>query len=193
MNRAARVVTAIAVGVALGAAASISNRFESPATFLLNAGWAWAALPVAVGWIVGFVKLAVFAAPLAGFSAVLAYYLSDSILGGTPLSFYATDIVVWLIAFAVIGSAMGFVGVRARRPGLVGSLAALIVPLGASIEMIWLPRWPAFAERSWSLGAAQVIVWVGSAVVFIVVIWRLRTEQRSSWCDDATISIGRGF
>jgi len=157
----------IVLGAMFGVAASMSNYvLQSPITFILNSGWAWAAVPVWAGALQGTRPGAVCAGPLAGAAAVFGYYLSDSALGGTPFEEYWFDVSAWLIGYAVVGSVFALIGFTARSGRLAGLLARLFVPTGAVVEMIFLPRWPV-VDAGPDLHMAQVIVWIAAAVVIV--------------------------
>jgi hypothetical protein len=61
------------------------------------------------------------------------------------------------------GSVLGVVGAAIRRPGLLGLLAALTVPLGAAAQMILMPPRP-HATMTPSIVLAEVIVWTASVL-----------------------------
>lgn len=167
MNSASRLLIAIALGAAFGIASSASNHtMQSPITFLLNAGWAWAAVPVWAGAMQNTKPQAAMVGPVTGATAVFGYYLSDSALGGTPFEAYWYEVVYWLVGYAIVGSAFALIGFAVRSKSLAGLLAGVFVPVGAFIEMILLPRWPV-VDVGPGLHIAQAIVWVAASLAVV--------------------------
>src|SRR5690606_27075548 len=106
------------------------------ASQLLDAGWAWAALAVAAGWLARTPLRGAIAGPLALIAATAAYFVMDSVLRGDPLLQF--EVLVWWVASLIFGAPLGVIGAGIRRPGAIGLLAALTVPIGATVQMIWL-------------------------------------------------------
>ncbi|MPQ99309.1 hypothetical protein GB931_15570 [Modestobacter sp. I12A-02628] len=94
---------AVAGGAVFGATTSLVNALSSPygqlaltdgplrrlavvASLLLDAGWAWAALAVAGGWLAGGVRRGALTGSLALLGAVPAYYVTDAAGRGEELS-----------------------------------------------------------------------------------------------------------
>lgn len=194
-------VVAIAVGVVFGAATSLVNDVSSPygmigsqlggtglmwpaevASKLLDAGWAWAGLAVATGWLAGANARGAIAGVLALLAATTGYFGMDSILWDEPgidsglwdglSSFYLywPEMRFWWLASLASGPILGVVGASIRRPGVIGLLAGLTVPVGASVQMIWLTGAPPEADPA--LDWARAIVWLGAAVGAVIVIAR---------------------
>ena len=155
------------IGVGFGAATSLSNDLSSDygrlgshltgsswqpvfrfLSLLLDAGWAWAALAVAVGWLAGTSVRGAVAGVLALVAATTNYYALDSVLRQEPFSGYEGELELWLMAGLVLGSALGVVGASARRPGVIGVLAKLTVPVGAALQMTLLPPRPRRGART---------------------------------------------
>jgi hypothetical protein len=151
---------------------------QSPMTFLLNAGWAWAAVPVFAGALQQSKLLAALAGPFAGAAAVFGYYLSDSALGGTPFTAYVYEVTFWLVGYVVVGSAFALIGFAARSNTLAGLFAKSFVPTGAFIEMIFLPRWPV-VDPGPDLHIAQAIVWVAAVLAVVgFTLWYLTARRQ---------------
>lgn len=183
--------TTLALGVGFGATASFSNSVGSPgrtvptgwarvaevASLLLGAGWAWAALAVAAGWLVGAKVRGAGAGIAALIAATTTYYGLDSVLRGEPLALYRAEMLLWCVVSLVIGSALGVVGASIRRPGVIGLIAGLTVPVGAAVQMAVLP--PGFngyianPEAVW----ARLIVWVAAALSVAIVMNRFLAER----------------
>ncbi|SCL17111.1 hypothetical protein GA0074694_1896 [Micromonospora inyonensis] len=147
------------------------------ASLILDAGWAWAGTAVLVGWLVsrhtrpatGVLRGAV-AGALALLFATTAYYGMDVIFDGGAWWYRATR--YWLIGSVVLGPALGIVGASIRRPGPVGTLAALLVPAGAALQMVVLPPPP----DSLMAQPVRLTVWL-SAAAATVLIMRARSRR----------------
>ncbi|MFF7216129.1 hypothetical protein ACFZAU_37305 [Streptomyces sp. NPDC008238] len=133
---------------------------------LMDAGWCWAALGVAAGWLGASWGRGVAAAMSALFSATVGYFVTESAAGTDAMS----AIVVWLAVCVFLGPALGVIGAAIRRPGLVGLLAALVVPVGAATQMVVLPPRPHLTVTPGIL-AAEIIVWAGAV---LGAAWALR-------------------
>ena len=179
-------VVALAVGGVFGAATSLINDVSSPygmmgrrmgdtgwrwaaevASKLLDAGWAWAGLAVAMGWMAGAGARGAVAGVLALLAATTAYFGMDSLLlEGSPEGTFADywyEMRFWWLASVVLGPALGVVGASIGRPGVIGLLAGLTVPVGATVQMIWLTGSPPL-EVDPAMDWARMIVWVAAAV-----------------------------
>jgi hypothetical protein len=147
------------------------------ASLVLDAGWAWAATAVLVGWLVsrhtrsaaGMLRGAV-AGGLALVLATTAYYGMDVLFDGGAWWDMATR--YWLIGSVVLGPALGVAGALIRRPGPAGTLAALLVPAGAALQMVVLPPPP----DSLMAQPVRLTVW-GSAAVATVLITLARDRR----------------
>ncbi|MFI6316880.1 hypothetical protein ACIBG8_05145 [Nonomuraea sp. NPDC050556] len=100
----------------------------------------------------------------------------ETVRAGGPLSsWYATEPLVWWVASVVLGGPLGVVGAWARRPGVVGLLARLTVPVGAAVQMVVLP--PGRNEVVEIMG--KTAVWAGA----VVLLWaELRRRRQSPTC-----------
>jgi hypothetical protein len=149
------------------------------ASFVLDAGWAWAALAVAVGWMAtGRVRAAVAGAG-ALVAATLAYYLADSFHRAEPLATYLPELGLWCAAGLALGSVLGLVGAAGRRPGPAGFLARLTVPAGAAVQMAVAA--PGLSGRAVPVEAvwARSVVWVAAATSAALVLARSSRQQHS--------------
>ncbi|WP_141725108.1 DUF6518 family protein [Micromonospora pallida] len=146
------------------------------ASLVLNAGWAWAGAAVLVGWLVsrhprpavGLLRGAA-AGALTLVFATVAYYGMDVLSDGGPWWYGATG--YWLIASVLLGPVLGVVGALIRRPGPVGTLAALLVPAGAALQMVVLPPPP----DSLMAQPVRLTVWTSAAIATVLII---RTRGR---------------
>ncbi|MEU7899860.1 hypothetical protein AB0B45_44320 [Nonomuraea sp. NPDC049152] len=192
-----RTFGAALVGVAFGAGTSLVNALSSPysrlgapldgtlwggaakvLSLLVDSGWAWAALAVGVGWLVGGLVRAGLAGVAALMAATAAYYAMDALLRDEPLSWFWQETVLWWGAGVVFGSALGVVGASIRRPGVIGLLAGLSVPVGAAAQMVVLPPGPSLAVTSATVWA-QALVWAGALLGAALVIARFVTRRRT--------------
>jgi hypothetical protein len=145
------VLGACALGAGFGAATSLSNRYDSHvepdsfarvASLVLDAGWAWAALAVVAGWLAAAPARGAVAGVVALLAATTVYYGTDTLIGDDALALYWPELLRWWLASAVAGSVLGAIGAYGRRPGAVGLLAGLTIPIGATVQMIVSPPGP---------------------------------------------------
>jgi hypothetical protein len=112
-------------------------------------------------------------------AAVTAYYGLDSVLRGEPFAWYQAEMLRWWVASLVIGLALGTVGAMVRRPGVVGLVAGLTVPVGAALQMVVLPPgldgYTDNPEAVW----ARLIVWVAAALSGAVATARFFLAKRA--------------
>ncbi|GIH28360.1 hypothetical protein Aph01nite_66700 [Acrocarpospora phusangensis] len=206
-------MSSLAAGAGFGAATSLVNAIshsyadlESSAyttsgwsvaeimSVLLDSGWAWAGLAVAVGWLVtrpgerGAAALTHGAAAgvLALIAAVAVYGAVDIIRNDAPIAWYLPEAIVWWISSVILGGPLGAVGACARQPGVLGLLARLTVPVGATVQMILLP--PGRNEVVRVIG--QTVVWTAAAVSIgiVVVHYLFATRRRRSESADRPAS-----
>ena len=197
MRPRSSLLVALAVGAAFGAATALVNDVSSPygtigsrmgetgwrwaaevASKLLDGGWVWAGLAVAMGWMAGASARGAVAGVLALLAATTAYFGMDSALLEGPRGMFAGfwgEMRFWWLASVVLGPPLGAVGAGVGRPGVVGLLAGLTVPVGATVQTIWLPSGPtATPAEHW----ARAIVLVAAAAAAGVVIARFGTRPR---------------
>ncbi|MFJ2033305.1 hypothetical protein [Streptosporangium sp. NPDC087985] len=196
-------VSALLIGAGFGAATSLVNAIshhyadlESRTattggvsvieimSVLLDSGWAWAGSAVAVGWLVtraeesrpAALTRGAVAGALSLLAATAAYSIADTIRSDGPLSsWYESESLVWWVTSIVFGAPLGAVGACVMRPGVIGLLARLTVPVGAAVQMIVLP--PGRNEVIATMG--KTVVWVAAAVtVCFVVVRFLSVEGR---------------
>ena len=142
----------LVLGVALGVATSWAdanagglepNELVRATGMVLNSGSAWAALAVVSGWLIARPVASAFAGAGALMAAVAAYYVFGVLAGDrTHVGFTGVSGVVrmWLVLAVVAGPILGLSGALARRPGLVGLVAMLVVPIGILVEMLGVRR-----------------------------------------------------
>lgn len=189
---------AVLLGIALGAATAAVDVVaggldQTPAwravSMLLNAGCVWAGLAVLGGWILGTPWRGALAGVGSLASAVGAYYGYGLISGDRAgIGFGGTSgtVRMWLVLAVVAGPLLGSAGALARRSGLVGTIAALVVPVGATVEMLVLRSLgpEAFRVDPWQAWTqvAVVVAAVGGAALAVARTSRPRLTS-GRWTD----------
>ncbi|MFD5749712.1 hypothetical protein [Streptomyces sp. NPDC127033] len=183
----------IVAGMGFGAVTSLVNALSSPymelgmsftgtvwakaakvLSLLMDAGWSWAALAVAMGWMAGTWVRGALVGALALVAATVAYYVTDAFVSGA-----GTDMVTWLMVGLPFGLVLGVVGAAIRQPGLVGLLAALTVPMGAAVQMVVMPPRPHLTLTP-AIILAEVIVWTAAVLGAGWAVYRFWTERRAA-------------
>ena len=140
------VLLGVTLGVATSAVDVVAGGLDQTppwraASMLLNAGWVWAGLAVLGGWLLATPWRGAVAGVVSLISAVAAYYCYGLVLGdrvGLGFSGLSAQVRLWLIMAVLAGPLLGLAGALAHRCGLVGLIAALVVPVGATVEMLVL-------------------------------------------------------
>ena len=107
------------------------------ASLVVNAGAAWAGVAVLGGWLLGSVRRGVLGGPLALVAAVAAYYLLGAVVGSEDPGGSSTLIAFYGCFALLAGPPLGAVGGALRKRNGVGLVAALVLPLGAAVELAW--------------------------------------------------------
>ncbi|MGW2212827.1 DUF6518 family protein [Streptomyces sp. NPDC001781] len=187
---------AVVAGLVFGSLTSVTNVLSSPygeigarvagsavgetsrvLSFLLDAGWAWAALAVTVGWAAVTPGRGALCGVAALTSATVSYYVVDHYLWDA-----GSDMLFWLLFGVPAGPVLGWVGSLIRRPGWTGLCAALVVPVGAAVQMAVLPPGAGLIDADPATVAAG-IVWTGAALSAAVALhrfWRQRSANESA-------------
>lgn len=132
--------------------AVLDSASAAPTQFVgavLNSGTAWAGVAVAAGALLRRPRPAVVAGWLGGTVGLGAFYVVAARLHDLPLSAYAPRIAFWWAVALVCCAPLGFAGTLLRRPGAVGLLARLVVPVGALAEAVLHP--PGGPAVRWTL------------------------------------------
>jgi hypothetical protein len=205
-------LTTAALGATFGTTTSLVNNVpvllgevgqahtdDSPATWIaiflsliLDSSWAWAALGFALGWLTGTAAraaTAVSVAAVAGATGLLmataSYYVTDllfSIAGD-----WAT-VAYWVIRAVVFGPPLGVAGALARRPGTVGFLAGLTVPVGAALNLLVLPPGSGAPGESSATAYAELSVWAAAAVGAAALTLRFSRDRAVPPQDDLRLA-----
>lgn len=147
--RGLRVVVAVLIGVALGvfdaavlahAGATGSGTWRA-ASIVSNFALIWAGVAVLAGWIVARWALSALAGLLALLGAVLAYYAYGVQYASRTWEEVQAATVFWSVVALVGGPLLGLVGAACHRPGALGVLARLVLPLGLVAQVAWRLRW----------------------------------------------------
>ncbi|MGW5253600.1 hypothetical protein ACWERW_11340 [Streptomyces sp. NPDC004012] len=124
---------------------SVWSQMAEFVSLLTDAGWAWAATAVGVGWMVSAgirPRTGLLVGALAGFvaltAATIVFYGINLLVGG---DFYWVQVLFWWARSLLLGLPLGAMGAVIRRPP-AGILAALVVPVGAVLNIIVLPPPP---------------------------------------------------
>ncbi|MEU1417903.1 hypothetical protein [Streptomyces sp. NPDC005731] len=172
-----KITGAVVAGSVFGSLTSLANAVSSPygpigarvaasagagagtvVSLLLDAGWSWAALAVVVGWAVATPARGALGGAAALTAATVSYYVMDAYVWDA-----GTDMVVWLVVGVPLGLVLGAVGALVRRPGLTGLFAALVVPVGAAVQMVVIPPGEGLIDARLATTAAG-IVWAAAAL-----------------------------
>ena len=141
---------------------------------LLNAGVAWAGLPVLAGWLVRRPVPGAVAGVGTAVGALVVHYAVGTLLGVFGPGIWASNL-AWFGVAAVTAGPLGLVGVLARRRGAVGLLARLVGPAGALLEPVVTgsltpPRFPTTGpDRVSDVVSGGVLVLAGAVAVAVVV------------------------
>lgn len=183
----------ILLGFALGAVTAAVDVVagglgQTPAwravSMLLNAGCVWAGLAVLGGWILGTPWRGAVAGVGSLASAVAAYYCYGRVSGdrvGIGLSTLSGTVRMWLVLAVLVGPLLGVAGALARRSGLVGMIAALVVPVGATVEMLVLRSLgpETFRVDPWQAWTQAAVV-VAAACGAVVAVRRASSPRLAS-------------
>lgn len=138
---------------------------------LVNSGTAWAGLGIVAGWLVRRVPQAVLAGLVAGTLALLIHYGLGRLLGVFPPEVWASNS-SWFLAAAITGGPLGLIGAAARRRGLLGVLARLVVPVAALAEPVVVGMFTQPEILPWPDRASSAIA--GGALVAVGLVGLLR-------------------
>ena len=119
---------------------------------------------MAAGWLVGASARGAAAAVSTLLAATTAYYGMDSVLRQETPAVYWNEMLRWWSTSVVLGPALGVVGASIGRPGVIGLLAGLTLPVGATVETNWPTGDPRIATSAINC-ARVIVVWVGAGVV----------------------------
>jgi hypothetical protein len=150
--QASRWLSVVGLGMALGVATAWvdvraggleQDGLWRAASMVLNSGSAWAALAVVGGLLIGRPLAGAVAGTVALVAAVVGYYAFGVLAGdrtSVGLAGVSGAIRMWALLAVVVGPVLGLAGALVRRPGPVGLIAVLVVPVGVVVEMVGLRR-----------------------------------------------------
>jgi hypothetical protein len=149
-------------------------------SLILDSGWAWAALAFALGWLTGTSARLADAArsgALSGATGLLvatpAYYATDLLFGIDG----GSEIGYWVARALVFGLPLGVAGALARRPGPIGFLARLTVPVGTAMSMVMFPMRTGRPGESSAAIWAELTIWAAVVVVTFRLVWIQRRRR----------------
>lgn len=187
----------LAAGAALGGGAAVANGvplllgevgepradrsgWSQAAEFVslvLDSGWAWAATAVVVGWLVSDSRRPGAAVRIGAVAGCAALVVATAVYYGGELLFNGGagwgEVRYWWIRSLVLGLPLGAVGATIRRPGPAGMVAALVVPVGAALNMVLLPP-PADSPVA---EPVLLTVWGGAAAATVIAVRVLRARR----------------
>jgi hypothetical protein len=102
----------------------------------------------------------------------------DQLLRAEPL--LDSDIWLWCAGSLLLGLPLGAVGACARRPGLPGVLAALVVPVGAAVQVVVLAPVVDAPQVAVEAVWARWLVLLLAAVAAVVIVVRHRRARAAS-------------
>jgi hypothetical protein len=176
---ASRWLSAVGLGVALGVVSAWvdvrAGGLEQDgswraASMVLNSGSAWAALAVVGGWLIGRPLAGAVAGTVAVVAAVVGYYAFGVLAGDrTDVGFAGVSgaVRMWALLAVVVGPVLGLAGALVRRPGLIGLVAALVVPVGVVVRRLSGQTFAVDPALAWAqaMMVAAAVLGAGSALV----------------------------
>jgi Family of unknown function (DUF6518) len=173
------VLAGLVIGAFWGALSAFTNSLDSPVSLIVNAGWAWAGVAVLAGRLAGTLPAGAAAGAGSLIATTTAYYLLDAVLRDESVGLYQAEMLYWWLAAIVVGPVLGVIGVTSRRPGALGLLARLTVPVGAIVEMLWQPRTPSselvrVAGMDWVRPITCAVAAIAIGVLIVAYVRRSR-------------------
>lgn len=193
-RRAWLVVTAVVIVVAVVSLASnwvsveeleggrpVTSLLRKTVSMVVNSGTLWAGLAVLAGWAARRPLTAGVAGVLVSEAALVLHYGLGQALGMYDSEIWGSNL-SWFVAGATVCAPLGLVGLVARRRGLWGLAARLVLPLGALAEP-WVTGmftglkhagWP---ERWSSIACGVLLLVCGGLGVLVVLLGALRRRR----------------
>lgn len=149
---------------------------------VVNSGTVWGGLPILAGWLVRRPRQAVAAGIVACLVALFVHYGAGRLFGMFDATVW-TENQFWFVLAVVMGGPLGVVGAIARRNDQWGLLAALIVPVAAVLEPLYLgmfsmPEIMPWPERASSAVSAAVLIAAGTVGAATILIRHRREPVR---------------
>jgi hypothetical protein len=176
--RASRWLSVVGLAMALGVATAWvdvraggleQDGLWRAASMVLNSGSAWAALAVVGGWLIGRPLAGAVAGTVALVAAVVGYYAFGVLAGDRTdvgIAGVSGAVRMWALLAVVVGPVLGLAGALVHRPGAVGLIAVLVVPVGVVVEMVGLRR---LSGETFAVDPA--LAWAQAGMVVGAILW----------------------
>jgi hypothetical protein len=174
---APRWLAVVGLGITLGVATAWvdvraggleQNDLWRAASMFLNAGSTWATLAIVSGWVIGRPIPAAIAGAAALGAAVVGYYAFGLLAGDRTqvgLEGVSGAIGLWTVLAVVAGPVLGIAGALIRRPGWIGRIATVVVPVGIVVEMVVLRR---LGDETFAVDPA--LAWTQTAMITVSIL-----------------------
>lgn len=130
-----------------------------------NAVCVWAGLAVFAGWVLRHPLPAALAGVLSQLVAVASYYGFALVFANRRgSSQILSDMEHWLLVAVVVGPLLGLMGSGLRRADWLGLINAVLLPVGALVDVLRFQHPAKFEVMPWS-AAVQVLLVVLAAVL----------------------------
>lgn len=150
---------------------------------LLNTGTAWAGLPILAGWMVRRPLGAAAIGVVSCLTALVTHYGLGQVVGIFEPEIWASNR-YWFAFALVLGAPLGLVGSLAHRAGVLGLLARLTAPLGATLEPFVLQMFAQPDYISWpgrvSTAVCGALLVAGGVAGLVLVAMRERRRRAQS-------------
>lgn len=148
---------------------------------VVNSGTVWGGLPILAGWLVRRPRQAVVAGITACLVALFVHYGIGRLFGMFDATVW-TENQFWFVLAVVAGGPLGLLGAVASRNDRWGWLAALVVPVAAVVEPLYLRMFSVPAIMPWpdrvsSLVSAVVLIALGAVGTAVVILAHKRRQS----------------
>lgn len=140
-----------------------------------NSRTLWAGAALYAGWQMRGLFPAALAGVLAAEGTLLIHYLLGTLIGFFSVAEAASN-QIWFTAGLVLCAPLGCIGHLASRPGWVGLLCRLVLPLGALLEPWVLRMFDPYPQLPWAVRCSSitcgVMLTILGAVTMVLVLVR---------------------
>lgn len=158
--------------------------FRYTFTMLANSGTAWAGLAILCGWLVRRPLQAAIAGVLGSLLSLTAHYCLGRLSGMFDSTIWAENS-FWFVTSAIVCGPLGLIGAVARRVGVWGLLARMVVPVGAVLEplvlgMFFPPAMLNWPQRFSSVACGIILTGIGAvsgAAILTTALGRTRIRR----------------